>query len=117
VSIASINKPTVYNLENELHHAKKPPCWIIAFMICMILAVGGIYSILSFLDTEDAIFYICIFDYYIISGIIICGFIRVFYGFFSIMLVQFESQMIPGPQKEEVRDMQIRIGVIFIMII
>jgi hypothetical protein len=46
-----------------------------------------------------------------------CGFIRVFYGFFSIMLVQFESQIIPGPQKEEVRYMQIRIGVIFIMII
>lgn len=86
-SIALMNKPTVYNLENELHHAKKPPCWIILFLLGMILAVGGIYSIMSFLSMEDSIFYICIFDYYIISAIIIGGFIRVFYGFFSIMLV------------------------------
>jgi hypothetical protein len=77
----------MYNLENELHQAKKPPCWIIGFMICMILAVGSIYSLLSFLTMEDSIFYICLFNYYIISGIIIVGFIRVFYGFFSIMLV------------------------------
>jgi len=87
MSIVSINIPTVYNLENELHQAKKPPCWIIAFMVCMMIAVGSIYSLLSFCNTEDAIVYICIFDYNIISGIIICGFIRVFYGFFSIMLV------------------------------
>jgi hypothetical protein len=66
-------------------------------MIGMILAVGGIYGIMSFLNFEDSIFYICIFDYYIISGIIIVGYIRVFYGFFSIMLVQWESEVIPGP--------------------
>lgn len=86
-SIALMSKPTVYNLENELHQAKKPPCWIIMFMTLMILAVGSIYSIMSFLSIEDSIFYICIFDYYIISGIIIVGYLRVFYGFFSIMLV------------------------------
>jgi hypothetical protein len=82
-----MRKPTVYILSNEIQKAKKPPCWIINFLIIMILAVGGIYGILAFMEMEEAIFYICIFDYYIISGIIIVGFIRVFYGFFGIMLI------------------------------
>ncbi len=86
-----------------MHQAKKPPCWIILFMIIMILAISSIYSIITFVNMEDSIFYICIFDYYIVTGIFIAGYIRVFYGFFSIMLLQVESELIPGPQKEEVR--------------
>jgi hypothetical protein len=83
----SIRKPTIYILSNEIQKAKDPPAWIILSMIALIVAAGSIYGLLGFMSREDAIFYICVFDYYIISAIIIAGYIRVFYGFFTIMLI------------------------------
>ena len=86
-------------------------------MVLVITLILGINVIFTFLSFDNAVSIIVIFDFYVISGFMILGYIKVFYGFASIMLVQFECELIKGPQKNEVRNMTLMIGLIFLMII
>jgi hypothetical protein len=82
-----MRRPTVYNFSNEMTQLKAPPRWILVTMVLVITLIVGINLIFTFLSFDDAVSYIVIFDFYVISGFMILGYVKVFYGFANIMLV------------------------------
>lgn len=77
----------------------------------------SLFSFLLFLDLENAIFAICFAQYYIVSALLILGYLKVFFGLMSLLLIQYESPLIPESQKQEVKKMTYLIGILFLLII
>jgi len=86
-------------------------------MIFMIVINSAFYVALLFKELESAIFLICFMEYYIVSALLVIGYLKVFCGLISLLLIQVESRLIPPSQKKEVRKMTFMIGALFLLII
>jgi hypothetical protein len=56
-------------------------------------------------------------QYYIVSALLIIGYLKVFCGLISLLLIQVESPLIPPSEKLKVRKMTFMIGALFLLII
>ena len=85
-------------------------------MIFTIVINSSFYVTLFIKELESAIFLICFMQYYIMSALMIIGYLKVFCGLISLLLIQVESPLIPPSQKAEVRKMTYMIGALFLLI-
>ena len=83
----------------------------------MLILEATFYIVPIFVELESAIFYVCSLHYYLISAFLVFGYLRLFYKLFNLLLIQFESPLIPNEQKSEVKSMTLKIGLLFLLII
>ena len=96
---------------------QNPPTYVKKLMISMIAISATFYITLLLKELESAIFLICFLQYYIVSALLVIGYLKVFCGLISLLLIQVESSLIPPSQKVEVRKMTFMIGALFLLII
>lgn len=109
--------PTVYDQARNMLSLEKSPTYAKKLMIFMIVINSTFYLTLLFKELETAIFLICFMQYYIVSALLIFGYLKVFCGLISLLLIQVESRLIPPSHKVKVRKMTFMIGALFLLIV
>ena len=109
--------PTVYWQARQVLNIQEQPKKVKRIMWMMIFFEASLLLVPIFIELETAIFSICFVQYFIISCLLVFGYIKVFFGLVSLLLIQYESALVPPSQKKEVKRMTFLIGILFLLII
>lgn len=86
-------------MSQNLLNVRELPKRVKNLLIFMLILEATFYIVPIFVELESAIFYVCSLHYYLISAFLVFGYLRLFYKLFNLLLIQFESPLIPNEQK------------------